>query len=66
MHRNVAGMLSQISTALADAGINIENMVNRSRGAYAYTIVETADNIPDSVAETFRGIADMIRVRIVR
>ena len=66
MHRNVAGMLSQISTAVANAGINIENLINRSRGEYAYTIVETADNIPDSVAEAFRSLPDMIRVRIIR
>ena len=64
MHRNVAGVLSKISTAMADAGINIENMINRSRGNYAYTIVETIGQVPEEALSKLYTLEDMIRIRV--
>ncbi len=66
MHRNVAGVLSKISTAVAEENVNIENMINRSRGNYAYTIVEIIGNIPDSVAEKLGAIEDIIKIRVIK
>ena len=43
---NVPNMLGQISTTLANAGINIHNMLNKSRGEMAYTLVDTDSAIP--------------------
>jgi len=65
MHRNVAGVLSKISTAMADAGINIENMINRSRGNYAYTIVETIGQVPEEALSKLYTLEDMIRIRVI-
>ncbi len=65
MHRNVAGVLSKISTAVADTGINIENMINRSRGQYAYTIVETVDSVPDEAIAKIGTLEEIIRIRVI-
>ena len=65
MHRNVAGVLSKISTALADASINIENMINRSRGNYAYTIVETIGQVPEEALSKLYTLEEMIRIRVI-
>ncbi len=65
MHRNVAGVLSQISTAVAELGINIENMLSRSRGDYAYTVVETRGEVPASAIEPLRKMEAVIRIRTI-
>lgn len=66
LHRNVAGVLSKISTAIADENVNIENMINRSRGDFAYTIVEVIGGVSDSVAEKLAAIENIIKIRIIK
>ena len=66
MHRNVAGVLSKISTAVAEENVNIENMINRSRGNYAYTVVEIIGEIPDSVLEKLASIDSIIKIRVIK
>ena len=46
---NVPNMLGQISTAMAQAGLNIHNMVNKSRGDMAYTLVDVDSPVPTEV-----------------
>ncbi len=66
MHKNVAGVLSTISTAFAEDNVNIENMINRSRGNYAYTIVEIVGGISDEVVEKIRTLDSIIRIRVIK
>ena len=66
MHRNVAGVLSKISTAIAEEGINIENMINRSRGNYAYTIVETVGQVSEHAVAKLGELEETIRIRVIR
>ena len=65
MHKNVAGVLSKISTAIAEENVNIENMINRSRGNYAYTVVEVIGGIPDGIVEKLSAIDSMIKIRVI-
>ncbi len=65
LHRNVPNMLSQISAALSIQDINIENMNNKSRGEYAYTILEAGVPVPENVIEKLQGIEGVLRVRTV-
>ena len=65
IHRNVPGMLTQIMTTLSDDGINVENMTNKSKKDYAYTMVDINSRINDEAAEDLRSIPGMIRVRIL-
>ena len=63
VNANVPNMLGQISTAMADAGLNIDEMLNKSRGDIAYTIVDSARPVPESVIERLRAIDGVLRVR---
>ena len=60
---NVPNMLGQISTAMADAGLNIHNMVNKSRGEMAYTLVDVDSPVVDEVLDRLRAITGVLGVR---
>ena len=60
---NVPNMLGQISTAMADAGLNIHNMVNKSRGEMAYTLVDVDSPVSEAVLDAIRGISGVLAVR---
>lgn len=60
---NVPNMLGQISTTLAGAGLNIHNMVNKSRGEFAFTLVDVECAVPPTVIEQLTAISGVLRVR---
>jgi D-3-phosphoglycerate dehydrogenase len=60
---NVPNMLGQISTAMAHGGLNIHNMVNKSRGDMAYTLVDVDSAVGEQVLATLRGIEGVLSVR---
>ncbi len=60
---NVPNMVGQISTAMARAGLNIHNLVNKSRGDLAYTLVDLDSALPDAVYAQIAGIAGVMSVR---
>jgi D-3-phosphoglycerate dehydrogenase len=60
---NVPNMLGQISTAMAQAGLNIHNMVNKSRGEMAYTLVDVDSAVGESVLAQIRAIEGVLSVR---
>jgi D-3-phosphoglycerate dehydrogenase len=59
---NVPNMLGQISTTMANAGLNIHNMVNKSRGEMAYTLVDVDSAVGDSVLAALRAIPGVLAV----
>ena len=65
-HKNVANMISQFTTVLGDAGYNISDMTNKSRGDYAYTLIDLEDDITDDLVKKLNKIDDVVRVRVVR
>ena len=64
-HKNIPNMLGQISTALADQGINISNMINKSRGDYAYTMIDVETIITDKNVESIKNIEGVLKVRVI-
>ena len=60
---NVPNMLGQISTAMAKAGLNIHNMLNKSRGEMAYTLVDVDSPVPAPVIDSLKGIEGVLMVR---
>jgi D-3-phosphoglycerate dehydrogenase len=62
---NVPNMLGQISTEMARSGLNIHNMVNKSRGEMAYTLVDVDSAIPDTLIESIAGIDGVLSVRAI-
>ncbi|MGD9000274.1 MAG: phosphoglycerate dehydrogenase [Granulosicoccaceae bacterium] len=63
VNSNVPNMLGQISTALADAGLNIIDMLNKSRGDIAYTLVDLESEVQEGTLEALRGIEGVLSVR---
>lgn len=68
IHKNIPNMLGQISTVAANHKLNIENMINKSRGDFAYTIVDLQE-IPKSekedIIKDLSQIEHMIKVRLI-
>src|SRR5712675_2379990 len=62
---NVPNMLGQISTAMAKAGLNIHNMVNKSRGEMAYTLVDIDSPISDEAIASIAAIVGVLSVRAI-
>ncbi|HYP66721.1 MAG TPA: phosphoglycerate dehydrogenase [Thiobacillaceae bacterium] len=60
---NVPNMLGQISTAMAEADLNIHNMVNMSKGGMAYTLVDVDSAVADAVLDKIRAISGVLNVR---
>ena len=66
VNSNVPNMLSQISTDLGKAGLNIVDMLNKSRGDLAYTLVDVDRPVPDNVVNEIAGIAGVLAVRVIQ
>ena len=66
IHKNIPNTLNQITSPFTNANINIDNMVNRSKKDYAYTILDTEGDIDNSIIETIRGINGVLRVRVIK
>jgi D-3-phosphoglycerate dehydrogenase len=60
---NVPNMVGQISTAMARAGLNIHNMLNKSRGEMAYTLVDADSVVPQTLLAELAGIKGVLSVR---
>jgi len=65
VNSNVPNMVGQISTALANAGLNIVDMLNKSKGDIAYTMVDVESTLPDKVIEDISSIDGVLAVRSV-
>ena len=65
-HKNVPAVISKITTILGDAGVNIEEMANKSRGDYAYSLFDVDKNVDDSVIDKLASIEGIIKVRVVK
>lgn len=65
VHKNVPNMLSQITACFANANINIENIINKSKKEMAYTIVDVSDKKLDAVVDALQAVDGVIRVRVI-
>lgn len=62
IHKNVPNMLAQFATLFANKHINIENMVNKAKGEYAYTMIDTQDVVD---CEELKNLDHVIQVRVI-
>ena len=65
IHRNVPAMLAAITTLLSRDGINVENLSNKSRGDYAYTIVDAGSVVDQKVLDHIAQIPGVLRMRVI-
>ena len=66
LHRNVRNTISRFSGVMANAGINIEDMQSKSRGDFAYTILDVTGEVDDAALEPMRQMEEIIRLRVIR
>lgn len=66
LHKNIANMITQFTAAFGEEGINISDMTNKSRGGYAYTMMDIAAAADDKIIERLNGIDGVFRVRVVK
>ncbi len=66
IHRNIPAMLANITMLLSQQGVNVENMTNKSKGDYAYTMVDLAAEVDEKVIAEIKAIPGILRVRVIR
>ena len=65
IHRNVPAVIAQITTQLGADGVNVENMTNKSKGEYAYTMVDAGSRVEEETIEDIRRVPGVIRMRVI-
>ena len=65
IHRNIPGAIANITGVLSKDGVNVENMTNKSKKDYAYTIVDVGSRVNDQVADEIRALEGVLRVRLL-
>lgn len=65
-HKNVPAVISKITSVMGDAGINIEEMSNKSKNDYAYSLLDISRAASDAVVEKLSAIDGVIKVRVVK
>lgn len=66
IHENIPGMLSQISSFFSDKCINIENLLNKSKKDYAYTLIDVGEGFNDGILDSIVKLQGVIRVRAIK
>ena len=65
IHRNVPAVIAQITTQLSKDGVNVENMTNKSKGEYAYTMVDAGSKVDAKAIEDISRVPGVIRMRVI-
>ncbi len=65
-HKNVANMIGQFTSILGQAGVNIDSIANKSRGDFAYTLIDTDSPVPADVVKALEASEAVLRVRVVK
>mgnify|MGYP004472208249 FL=1 len=66
LHKNVPAVISELTTILGKASINIDNMINASKKDYAYTLIDAAGNISEDIAAKLSAAENVIKVRVIK
>ena len=66
LHKNIPNMIGQFTAVLAADGLNISNMTNKSRGQYAYTIIDVEDEVVENAVNALEQVDGVLKVRIIK
>ncbi len=68
VHRNIPNMIGSVTTVFAKEGINIDNMINKSRGDWAYTLIDVDDlhGKGNIIVKNLEDVEGIVRVRIIK
>ena len=65
-HKNIANMITKFSAVFGNRGINITDMMNKSKGDYAYSMFDLEDELSNEIIEELKAIDGVLRVRVVK
>ncbi len=65
IHRNVPRMLTRILDFISERNINVEHMINKPRGEYAYTLIDLGESIGLDIADSILAMDNVLRVRVI-
>ena len=66
IHHNIPNTLAQITSIVSGEGMNVQNLANKSRKDYAYTMLDVDGKVADAMVEQIKGIEGVIRVRVMQ
>ncbi len=66
LHKNIRGTIAKFTAVFDNGGINIEDMTNKSKGDYAYTLLDLGTPATDEVVEQLKGLDGVLKVRVVK
>lgn len=65
IHKNIPNMLTKFSAFVADMGLNISHMLNKSKKDYAYTIIDVDGKVCDDIVDKIKAVGDVLAVRVI-
>ena len=65
-HKNIKNMISQFTAILGEADFNIANLVNGSKGDYAYSLLDLDQHVPDEIVEKLYKLDGVLKVRVIK
>lgn len=66
LHQNLKGTIARFTTITGDANINVSDMTNKSRGEYAYTLMDLDSEVPEEVVAQLAACEGVYRVRVIK
>lgn len=66
IHKNIPDIVSKITSAMGNKGLNIENMVNKSKGDFAYTMLDVNGEVSSELVEEIQSTGNIIKIRVIK
>ena len=66
MHKNKKGIIGKFSNILGDGDINITDMTNKSRGDYAYSLLDLESNVTEEIVGQLASLDGVLKVRVIK
>ena len=66
LHRNVKGLIGQFTTILGDGDVNVSDLMNKSKGEYAYSLLDLDSEVSEDVVSKLDSIEGVLRVRVIK
>ncbi|MCH5350320.1 MAG: 3-phosphoglycerate dehydrogenase [Oscillospiraceae bacterium] len=66
LHKNIPDVISKITSILGDAGLNIDNMVSKSKKDFAYMLLDVAGNVSDDIVSKLTAAPSVIKIRVIK
>ncbi len=66
IHRNVKNTITKYAAVMGDAGINISDMTNKSKGDYAYSLIDLDEPVTDEIIEALNAVEGVLKVRVIK